>query len=88
MTASRPMTRAVPGGTKVKLRFDDDTVETLRVVTIAEEAGDEDATVTPDSPLGQALSGRKTGDTVSYSTPGGEETVTIEKLTIPRQRKG
>lgn len=78
----------LPGGTKVKLRFDDDTVETLKVVTIAEEAGDEDATVTPESPLGQALSGHRTGDTVSYSTPGGEATVTIEELTIPRQRKG
>src|SRR5699024_5817914 len=76
------------GGTRVKLRFDDDTVETLRVVTIAEEAGEEDATVTPDSPLGQALTGHQAGDTVSYLTPGGEETVVIEELTIPQQRKG
>jgi len=78
----------LPGGTRVKLRFDDDTVETLRVVTIAEEAGEEDATVTPDSPLGQALTGHQAGDTVSYLTPGGEETVVIEELTIPQQRKG
>jgi len=78
----------LPGGTQVKLRFDDDSVETMKVVSIAEEAGDEDAVVTPDSPLGQALTGRQTGDIVSYHTPVGEETVTIEELTIPRQRKG
>ena len=78
----------LPAGTKVKLRFDDDTVETLKVITIAEEAGEEDATLTPDSPLGQAISGHRTGDTITYRTPGGEATAKIEKLTIPRQRKG
>src|SRR5699024_11636412 len=78
----------LPRGTRVRLRVDDDSVETMKVVSIAEEAGDEDAVVTPGSPLGQALTGRQTGDTVSYHTPGGEETVTIEELTIPRQRNG
>lgn len=79
---------ALPAGTKVKLRFADDSVETLKVITIAEEAGDEDATLTSDSPLGQAISGHRTGDTISYRTPGGEATAKIEKMTIPRQRKG
>lgn len=78
----------LPAGTKVKLRFDDDTVETLKVITIAEEAGEEDATLTPESPLGQAITGHRTGDTITYRTPGGEATAKIEKLTIPRQRKG
>lgn len=78
----------LPAGTKVKLRFADDTVETLRVVPIAEEAGDEETTVTADSPLGQAITGHRTGDTISYRTPAGETTAKIEKLTIPKQRKG
>lgn len=78
----------LPAGTKVKLRFADGTVDTLRVVTIAEEAGEEEAALTADSPLGQAITGHRTGDTISYRTPGGETTAKIEKLTIPKQRKG
>src|SRR5699024_921468 len=74
--------------TSVSRRHDDDSVQSMKVVSIAEDAGDEDAVVTPGSPLGQALTGRQTGDTVSYHSPGGEETVTIEELTIPRQRNG
>lgn len=78
----------LPAGTKVKLRFADGTVDTLRVVSIADEADDEDATVTADSPIGQAITGHRTGDTISYRTPAGDTTATIEKLTIPKQRKG
>lgn len=76
-------------GTKVKLRFDDGSVDTLRVIGIAEEAGDDvDATITADSPLGQAITGHRKGDTISYRTPRGDASATIEQLTVPRQRRG
>ncbi|HVV12437.1 GreA/GreB family elongation factor [Amycolatopsis sp.] len=61
-------------GTVAKLRFEDGTEQTVRTVAIAEETvpGQEDGTVTTDSPLGKALAGRQAGDTITYSTPGGE----------------
>lgn len=66
-------TRGVPDGTTVTLRFSEDDVQTLRVVTVPEEipAGQEDTMVTSDSPLGLALAGRKAGDTITYSAPMG-----------------
>lgn len=78
----------LPAGTKVKLRFADDSVDTLRIVRTTDEAEDPDTTLTADSPLGQAITGHSSGDTISYRTPGGETTAKIERLTIPKQRKG
>lgn len=36
--------------------------------------------ISNESPLGQALMGKKIGDTIDYSTPGGQVTATIEKV--------
>ncbi|KAA5830692.1 GreA/GreB family elongation factor [Saccharopolyspora hirsuta] len=78
----------VPDGTTATLRFDDGTERTVRAVAITEEipAGQQDETVTTDSPLGLALAGHRAGDTISYSTPGGEVRARIIALETPDNR--
>lgn len=78
-------THGVLDGTRVTLRFADGEVQTLQVVAVPEEipAGQEDAMVTFDSPLGLALSGRAAGDTVAYSAPAGVVRAEIVSLEPP-----
>ena len=75
----------LPGGTEVTLRFSDGEVVTMHVISIVEEtpAGREAETLTARSPLGQALAGRQPGDTVTYSTPQGENQVELIALKLP-----
>jgi transcription elongation GreA/GreB family factor len=76
----------LPGGTEVTLRFPDGEVVTMQVISIVEETpiGREGETLTARSPLGQALAGRKPGDTVTYSTPQGENQVELLAVKRPR----
>lgn len=74
----------LPAGTTVQLKFDDGSVDTLRVVGIAEEAEDEPSAVTADSPLGKAIAGHKAGETITYRTPRGELSAKIVELTPPK----
>jgi transcription elongation factor GreA len=76
----------LPGGTEVTLRFPDGEVVTMHVISIVEEtpAGREGETLTARSPLGQALAGRKPGDTVTYSTPQGENQVELIAVKLPK----
>lgn len=76
----------LPGGTEVTLRFPDGEVVTMHVISIVEEtpAGREAETLTARSPLGQALAGHKAGDTVTYSTPQGENQVEIIAVKLPK----
>jgi transcription elongation GreA/GreB family factor len=76
----------LPGGTEVTLRFPDGEVVTMHVISIVEETpiGREAETLTARSPLGQALAGRKAGDTVTYSTPQGENQVELIAVKLPR----
>lgn len=75
----------LPGGTEVTLRFPDGEVVTMHVISIVEETpvGREAETLTARSPLGQALAGRKPGDTVTYSTPQGENQVELIAVKLP-----
>ncbi len=75
----------LPGGTEVTLRFPDGEVVTMHVISIVEETpvGREAETLTAHSPLGQALAGRKAGDTVTYSTPQGENQVELLDVKLP-----
>ena len=58
---------------------DEDDTETF-LIGSREEAGTTDITVySPVSPLGQALTGAKEGDTVSYQTPAGK-TMSVKLL--------
>ena len=76
----------LPNGTLVKLRFPDDDADIeMRVVNFIEEtpAGEEDTTLTADSPLGLALFGRKAGETITYRTPRGELQVKLLAIEQP-----
>lgn len=76
---------ALPGGTEVTLRFADGEVVTMHVISIVEETpvGREAETLTIRSPLAQALAGRQPGDTVTYSTPQGENQVELLAVKLP-----
>lgn len=75
----------LPGGTEVTLRFPDGEVVTMQVISIVEEtpAGREGETLTARSPLAQALAGHQPGDTVTYSTPLGENQVELIAVKLP-----
>jgi transcription elongation GreA/GreB family factor len=76
----------LPNGTRVMLRFPDDDADIeMRVVNFIEEtpAGEEDTTLTADSPLGLALYGRTAGETITYRTPRGELHVKLLDIEHP-----
>jgi transcription elongation factor GreA len=73
-------TTEVSTGTVVSLRYEgDDEIERYLVGSIEEEQ-DGVPVVSPDSPLGQALLGRKPGEMVEYQAPGG--TLKVEIVAI------
>jgi transcription elongation factor GreA len=76
----------LPFGTKVTLRFSDGSVVKMQVISVIEEtpAGEEDEALTAGSPLGRALAGHKKGDTVTYTTPQGENQVELLDLKYPK----
>jgi transcription elongation factor GreA len=78
-------TDTLPGGTEVTLRFPDGAVVTMQVISIVEETpvGREAETLTAGSPLGLALAGHKPGDTVTYSTPQGQNQVELLDMKFP-----
>ena len=75
----------LPGGTEVTLRFPDGEVVTMHVISIVEETpvGREAETLTARSPLALALAGHQPGDTVTYSTPQGENQVELIAVKLP-----
>lgn len=76
----------LPNGTEVTLRFPGDEPLRMRVINYLEEtpAGQEDSTLTADSPLGLALFGRSAGETITYSTPRGELQVELLAIDLPK----
>lgn len=78
-------TGTLPGGTEVTVRFADGSVVTMHVISVVEETpvGREAETLTAGSPLGMALSGRKPGDKVTYTTPAGESQVELLDVKYP-----
>ncbi len=75
----QPSDGSVAPGTVVTLRYegdDEDDVQGFFVGSIEERPGDL-VVVSPGSPLGQALVGHRTGDTVEYAAPGGRLRVVI-----------
>ena len=82
----------LPDGTEVTLRLPDGEVTTMRVISVVEEApegsevGQENETLTAESPLGMALARHQPGDTVTYSTPRGEQHVELLSFNLPPQQ--
>jgi transcription elongation factor GreA len=60
-------------GTVVTLRFEGDDAEERYYVGSIEERREDVTTVSPEAPLGKALIGCRTGETVSYELPNGSK---------------
>ncbi|HEY2947428.1 MAG TPA: transcription elongation factor GreA [Micromonosporaceae bacterium] len=75
-------TEAVAAGTVVTIHFDDDTNDTETFLLGSREiAATTDLTVySPESALGQAILGARTGQTVTYTAPSGADI----KVTVVR----
>lgn len=67
----------VAAGSVVSLRYEGDDDADRFLVGSIEERRDDVAVVSPQSPLGQALIGRRKGDVVEYQAPGGNLKVEI-----------
>ncbi|MCU1495425.1 MAG: GreA/GreB family elongation factor [Acidimicrobiaceae bacterium] len=78
---SAPSDGAVAAGSIIGIRYEgDDDVERFLVGSI-EERRDDVAVISPGSPLGQALLGRRAGASVEYDAPNGRlrvEIVTVD----------
>jgi transcription elongation factor GreA len=72
---------SVSVGAVVELRYEGDTsTEKYLVGSVEERRSDVDGVLSPSGPLGEALLGRRAGDTVSYQAPSG--TLTVEIVSI------
>lgn len=73
---------SVAPGTIVGIRYEgDDDVERFLVGSIEEQPEDESVTVvSPDSPLGKELIGKKKGEVFAYDAPGGQLKVEIVEV--------
>ncbi|WP_069814030.1 GreA/GreB family elongation factor [Streptomyces sp. TP-A0874] len=78
-TAEPPTSDFVAVGSTVTLEYEDGGRATLRIGDIAEESGNGDV-ITPGSPLGRALIGRATGDSITYDAPEGKLRATLVEL--------
>jgi transcription elongation factor GreA len=71
---------AVSTGVVVSLRYAGDTDVEHYLVGSIEERREGISVISPNSPLGQALMGKKVGDTVAYEAPSG--TLEVELVSI------
>jgi transcription elongation factor GreA len=72
-------TDVVQFGSKVTLRDEYDETDIWTLVS-PQEANTLQGTISTESPVGAAVMGKKVGDSVVVSAPGGETTFTIEKV--------
>jgi transcription elongation factor GreA len=68
---------AVAAGSVVTIRYDGDDDTERYLIGSIEERHDELSVISPGSPLGKALIGRRPGDTVTYEAPSGALSVEI-----------
>lgn len=78
-TADAPLDEVQVGSEVTILGEDESETETYRIVGAA-EADPRNGKISHESPMGAALIGRRVGDKVSVSTPGGEWLVTIKGI--------
>ena len=72
---------AVEPGCVVELRYEGDDDTDLYFFGSVEERGVEHDIISPGSPLGEALLGRKPGDKVDFTSPTGAN-LTVELVSI------
>ena len=68
---------AVTTGSVVEIRYEGDEDTERYLVGSIEERRDDMAVISPGSPLGKVLLGRKAGETVEYEAPNGKLAVEI-----------
>jgi len=73
----------VGAGTVVALRYEGENDVDRYLVGSIEERRSDVAVVSPASPLGHALMGRRKGDVVDYQAPGGNLKVEIVEIEAP-----
>lgn len=82
---TRPDDGLVESGMRVTVRGVEDGVETVFVLgdrmLLADDLGDGVTILSPESPLGGAVDGRKVGEEVTFTAPRGERTVLIVSAT-------
>lgn len=78
--AAETSDEAGPGQLVTVKPLDDEDEETYLLAASKEERLEGVRTVSIDSPLGQALSGKRIGDTVEYEAPGGTFSFEIRAL--------
>lgn len=81
-----PTDRIAYGSTVVLYDLDKDEKLTYQLVTSEESAPDE-GKISTVSPIGQALMGRKEGDTVKVKTPTGMRNFEISRLTTIHEQE-
>jgi transcription elongation factor GreA len=75
----KPTTDAVGLGSKVTIKGDDGVEETWILVNHV-EADTRDGSISTESPVGQALVGKRPGDSASVQTPGGTIVYTVVRI--------
>lgn len=76
--AGPPQPGVVGVGSTVTVRFSDGATQTLHIGEIADD--EDPSVVTADSPLGRALLGRRSGDSVDYDAPAGPSSATVTSV--------
>jgi transcription elongation factor GreA len=66
-------------GSRVVVRDDDGSLDTYTLVAPS-EADPRSGNISPESPLGKALLGRRPGETAAVAAPGGTRWVTVERV--------
>lgn len=64
-------------GSRITVKADDDESEETWLLVNEEEASAKDGRISDESPVGVALFGKRAGDSVVITTPGGDLTYTI-----------
>jgi transcription elongation factor GreA len=75
--------RVIKPGKLITIRYDGDDEAETYLLGLREEKSREHDVLTPESPLGKALLGHSTGDTVVASVPAGELRVEILDVASP-----
>ncbi len=70
----------IAAGAIVEIRYEGDAETERYLVGSIEEKRDDVSVISPGSPLGQALLGKKAGETVSYQAPNG--TLSVEIVSV------
>ena len=73
----------VKPGKLVTIRYEGDQEAETYLIGLREEKGGAHQVLTPDSPVGQALIGHSTGESIAATAPAGELRVEIVRIAAP-----